>query len=68
MQTRTYIKYRQQLKDVTSFVRASSVELLSDVVTLQDKYESGERLTHADFLLLTKRAKDLQKVGKARYE
>jgi hypothetical protein len=68
MQTKTYIRFREQLKDVTAFVRASSVDLLADVLALQDKSGSGQSLTHADFLLLTKRAKDLSRVGDSRYE
>jgi hypothetical protein len=62
MQTRTYIKYREQLVDTLAHVSTNATELFADVLTLQDKYESGERLTHADFLLLTKRAKDLANI------
>jgi hypothetical protein len=50
---------REELNRVTSFVRASALHLHADVLALQDKYENGQSLSHADWLLIIKRATEL---------
>jgi hypothetical protein len=55
-------QYREQV-EILAQVRATATDLLADVIELQDKSESGTRLAHADWLLLNKRIRDLQKVS-----
>jgi hypothetical protein len=45
-----------------AFLITSSLNLLAEILALRDKYEAGEQLMESDWLLLTKRAKDLSKV------